>query len=196
MLATLDDSSLHLYFKCINMKNRSEVTQRQIGLKEIYLKDPTLAFITDSSEVIGKNLQDPFRTSVTISDELHVPFKVGIHRAVGGDHDFPNPGDILCAALACCFESTVRMIANRLNIQLQETKVKAIAQVDVRGTLLLDKTVPVGFQSMQLEVKLVSNDTDPKLMNILLKAAEQSCIIYQTLKQGLPIEIKANIKAK
>jgi uncharacterized OsmC-like protein len=176
------------------MKNESIVLQRQRQLNATYENDPSQALITDSSEVIGINLHDPFRTTVSISDEFKVPFKIGIHRAVGGDHDHPNSGDLLCATLAVCFESTIRMISNRLNIELSETRVKASAQVDVRGTLMIDKSVPVGFQSMQLDVVIVSKTTDQRMMNMLLKAVEQSCIIYQTLKQGMPVTITSNLE--
>jgi uncharacterized OsmC-like protein len=79
------------------------------------------------------------------------------------------------------------MISNRLNIQLSETRVIASARVDVRGTLMIDRSVPVGFQSMHLDVVVVSLDPNQKIMNILLRAAEESCIIYQTLKQGIQI---------
>jgi uncharacterized OsmC-like protein len=177
------------------MKNQSEVKQRQNALTDLYLDDPSLAFITHSSEVIGANLHDPFRTSATVSDDMQVPFKVGIHRAVGGDHDFPNPSDMLCAALASCFESTVRLIANRLDIQLTETRVTASAHVDVRGTLMIDKSISVGYQSMSLDVVLVSNAPNQKIMNVLLRAAEQSCIVYQTMKQGVPITFTSRLEA-
>ena len=178
------------------MKFKSEVSQRQKQLTELYNSNPSLALITDSSEVIGVNLEDPFRSSVSISDDHHVPFKVGIHRAVGGDHDFPNAGDILCAALAICFETTIRMISNRLNIELSETRVKASAKVDVRGTLMIDKSVPVGFQSMHLDVVVVSPTPNQKKMHIVLGAAEKSCIIYQTIKQGIPITITSSFETK
>ena len=182
--------------KCNYMKSESEVSQRQKRLKELYENNSSLAMITDSSEVIGINLEDPFRSSVAISNDFQVPFKVGIHRAVGGDHDFPNAGDILCGALAICFETTIRMISNRLNIELSETRVKASAQVDVRGTLLIDKSVPVGFQSMHLDVVVVSPTSNQKIMQILLGASEQSCIIYQTIKQGIPITITSSFETK
>lgn len=178
------------------MRNQSEVQKRQKRLGEIYIKNPSLALIEDSSEVIGVNLHDPFRTSVSIGNELQVPLKAGIHRAVGGDHDFPNPGDILCAALAVCFESTIRMISNRLNIELIETRVKASAQVDVRGTLMIDRSVPVGFQLMHLDVLLVSHGSTEKMLNTLLRAVEHSCIIYQTIKQGIPITISPSFETK
>jgi uncharacterized OsmC-like protein len=178
------------------MKFQSEVSQRQKRLNEVYKSNPSLAMITDSSEVTGANLHDPFRSSVSISDDFQVPFKTGIHRAVGGDHDFPNPGDILCGALAICFETTLRMISNRLNIELSETRVKASARVDVRGTLMIDRSVPVGFQSMHLDVVVISQDPNQKIMNILLRAAEESCIVYQTLKQGIPITITSSFDTK
>jgi uncharacterized OsmC-like protein len=175
-------------------KNNSDVYQRQMALFQLYQHDPTLALITDSAEVIGTDLHDPFRTSVSINEKMQIPFKIGVHKAVGGDHDFPNPGDLLCAALASCFESTIRMISNRLGIQLTETRIKATAEVDVRGTLMIDKTIPVGFLSMHVEVVLVSDNINEKVLNTLLGAAKQSCIIYQTIKQGIPITLHTNFE--
>ena len=146
--------------------------------------------------VIGINLHDPFRTSVTVNDKMKIPFKIGAHKAVGGDHDFPNPGDLLCASLASCFESTIRMISNKLGIELIETKIKANAYVDVRGTLMIDKSIPVEFQSMQIDALIRAKNTNEKLMNTLLKGAKQSCIVYQTIKKGVPITINTNIIIK
>jgi len=178
------------------MTNQSELQQRQLQLNELYKSNSTLALITDSSEVIGINLHDPLRTSVSINDELRIPFNVGVHRAVGGDHDFPNPGDILCAALASCFESTIRMISNRLNIELLETRVKASAQIDVRGTLMIDKSIPVGFQTMHVDVVIVAQARSKNLLETLIRAAEHSCVIYQTIKQGIPITITSKLDTK
>lgn len=73
----------------------------------------------------------------------------GIHRAVGGYHDAPNPGDILCAALASCLDSTIRIIADRLGITLTSLEVDVTAEVDVRGTLVVNRDIPVGFQAMR-----------------------------------------------
>lgn len=177
-------------------KKVSEVYERQISLSEKYQNNPELAWITDSSEVIGTNLQDPFRTSVSINKKMQVPFKVGVHKAVGGDHDFPNPGDILCAALAACFESTTRLISNRLGIVLTETRVIVSAKVDVRGTLIIDTSVPVGFQSMHVDVVLTSFNSNEKMLHTLIGAVKRSCIIYQTLKESLPITFNATIETQ
>lgn len=175
------------------MKNNSIVYQRHQPLNALYLKDPQKAMIIDVAEVIGTNLDDPFRTSVNINDELQVSFPIGVHRAIGGDHDFPNPGDILSAALAACFESTLRMIANRLQIELKETRVKASAIVDVRGTLMLDPSVPVGFQQMKLDIELKGRTVKENMLPTLVNAAKHCCVIYQTIKKGIPIEVNINI---
>lgn len=171
------------------MKHNSIVLERQRPLMASYIVAPEKALVTDMAIVEGKHLSDPFHTKVSVNQELQYPFPVGVHRAVGGLHDTPNPGDILCSALAACFESTLRLIANRLGIELRSTFVKAIAQVDVRGTLMVDRNVPVAFQRMGLEVEISANSEDSRLVATLLRATENSCIILQTLKVALPVEI-------
>jgi uncharacterized OsmC-like protein len=174
----------------------SIVHQRHLVLNEKYLKDAKSAWITDSAEVIGINLHDPFRTSVCINDKMKVPFKIGVHKAVGGDHDFPNPGDLLCASLASCFESTIKLISNKLGIELIETKIRVNAQVDVRGTLMIDKSVPVEFQSMHIDALIIAKNTNEKLLHTLINGTKRSCIVYQTIKKGISITLKSDIKIK
>jgi uncharacterized OsmC-like protein len=177
-------------------KKTSEVYVRQMALNKKYRDNPKLALITDSSEIIGANLHDPFRTTVCINGKMKVPFKIGVHEAVGGDHDFPNPGDILCASLAACFESTARLIANRLEIELTETRIRVSAEVDVRGTLMIDTTVPVGFRSMHVDVLLAAANSDEKMLHTLIGAVKRSCIIYHTLKESIPISFHVEVETR
>lgn len=176
------------------MSGSSIIKERQQPLMSSYVENPKAALITDMAIIEGANLHDPLHTSVSINEELRVDFPIGVHRAVGGDHDFPNSGDLLCAALASCFETALRMIANRLQITLLKTKVIATANVDVRGTLMVDKDVPVGFQSMGLNIEITVLSAVPtELADKLLKATERSCIVLQTLLRGTPINIQASI---
>ncbi len=174
--------------KKLKLRNaKSEVVRRHNKLKEIYDDDPKQALIVDSAVVKGENLDDPFHSKVLMNDELNLPLKTGLHRAVGGDHDYSTPGDILCAALAACLESTLRMIADRLEIQLKHTNVSVEAHLDVRGTLKFDNSVPVGFQKMNVDVELGSKNAGEKVLKTLFGAAVKSCVVYQTLKPGIPI---------
>jgi signal transduction histidine kinase/uncharacterized OsmC-like protein len=171
---------------------KSEVHKRQMELNKLYVANPEKALIVDSAVVIGQNLSDPFRNEVLINSEFKVPMKVGVHKAVGGDHDFPNPGDMLCASLAACVESTLRMIAGRLEIELFATRIEVTASIDVRGTLLIDKSVPVGFQSMHIAMEIGARGLSDKMVHTLVNATKRSCVVYQTLKQGIPITKEFN----
>jgi uncharacterized OsmC-like protein len=176
------------------MNQTSKVLKNQKPLYKAYEKHPSLAQITDKATIIGKHFDNPFQTSVAINDELNVNFEVGVHRAVGGLHDAPNPGDMLCASLAACFESTLRMICNRVRVDLLETKVEVLAHVDVRGTLMIDPKVDVGFTSMEVNVQVKFNDSiNQKQALQLLKSVERCCVIYQTLKQALSIIVNTQL---
>lgn len=184
----------HLAKKLKLRSVKSEVVRRHNKLKESYDQEPNEALIVDSAVVNGENLDDPFHSKVLMNDELNLPLKTGLHRAVGGDHDYSTPGDILCAALAVCMESTIRMIADRLEVQLDHTKVSVRAHLDVRGTLRFDKSVPVGFQKMVLKVELDAKNVGEKVLNTLFRAAVKSCVVYQTLKPGISIEKTLKIR--
>jgi uncharacterized OsmC-like protein len=55
---------------------------------------------------------DAIHFVVEVGKGFGVSQRLGVDAAVGGDHDLPNPGDLLCAALAACADSTVRMVAD------------------------------------------------------------------------------------
>jgi len=171
-------------------QNTASVRERQDPLRKRYKNAPEEAAITDRARATEGTETDPFHGFVVPGSEDHgVKWPFGIHRAVGGYHDAPNPGDVLCAALAVCLDSTIRMIAGRLGVELTALEVDVTADVDVRGTLRVDRTVPVGFQAMRCHVDVqAAEGTDPKLMEKLLAAAERSCVVLQTLQSGVPVE--------
>lgn len=107
---------------------------------------------------------------------------------MSSDHDAPNPGDMLCGALAACMDSTIRMVADHLGVTLTSLEVKVAAEVDVRGFLAVDRKVLVGFQKMECLVNFkTAEGTDPKLENMLKAASEYSCVNMNTLRSGVPI---------
>jgi len=118
----------------------------------------------------------------------------GIHRAVGGYHDAPNPGDILSAALAACLYSTTRMVADRVGIPLPALEVSASAEVDVRGTLMVDRTVPVAFQRMRCVVRgEVPSGVSAEQLKLLSQTAEHCCVVLQTLTPGVEVETRSEL---
>ena len=158
------------------------MAKRQAALARLYAMEPAASLVTDSafSQSSVENLRDPLHGQVMVSEHC-VP--IALHRAIGGEGDGPVPGDILCAALASCMDSSLRVIANRMSIKLQKLEVHVSAEVDVQGALCLDRKVPVGFQSVHVSVDLVASEgTSRQDLGSLLKAAEHCCVVLQTLK--------------
>ena len=168
------------------------VTRRQEPLQSHYKNAPEEARITDHA-VVDSAGADPFHGSVTFGDGQSASFDFGIHRAVGGDHDRPNPGDILCGALAACLDSTLRMIAARMDVTLDSLDVAVSADADVRGCLMVDRAVPAGFQGIEVDVRLEpAAGSDPTQIKMLMSAAEQCCVVLQTLRGDVPVTTRCS----
>lgn len=176
------------------MTKKIDVRKHQNPLIKLYKQSPEKAFVTDHAKTISSGIDDPFHGEVKPGKEDHnIVWKFGVHQGVGGPHDFPVPGDILSAALATCLDSTIRLIANRLDLDLKVLEVEVSANVDLRGTLAVDREVPVGFQSMKCNITIEGKDgTDPQQIKKLIKAAEYSCVVLQTLQSGVPVETSIN----
>lgn len=172
-----------------------DVREHQNPLIKRYKKSPEEAQVTDHARTTRTDLTDPFHGGVEPGSEDHgIIWNFGVHKGVGGPHDRPVPGDILCAALATCLDSTIRLIANRFDIRLEILEVDVSADVDLRGTLAVDQEVPVEFQSMECQIQIKGKKgTDPKHIQKLLKAAEYSCVVLQTLRSGVPIDTKKRV---
>jgi uncharacterized OsmC-like protein len=172
-----------------------DVRSRQDPLRKHYRESPDDARITDRAKTTGGTGMDPFHGKVVPgSEDRGVEWPFGIHRAVGGDHDLPNPGDLLAAALAACLDSTIRIIAARIGVSLTSLSVEVKADVDVRGCLQVDRVVPVGFQEMRCHVDLkAANGTEPQAVQMLLAASENSCVNFQTLRSGVRIATSMDV---
>ncbi|MFT4939874.1 MAG: putative OsmC-like protein [Paraglaciecola sp.] len=172
----------------------SIMNHRHDALAEKYHHTPALAWITDVATTGqgSTDIKDPLHVDVDVAG-FNIP--LGVHPAVGGDGDDPVPGEMLCAALASCLDSTIRIIANRLAVELTHLQVTVSAEIDVRGTLKFKPTIPVAFQKMHLSVEMETvAETKPELESALLKAAEASCVVMQTLKH--PPEITTQFQAR
>ena len=162
---------------------QTSVYSAQKPLKAKYKEAPESAMVTDHARTSGEVASDPFHSKVEPMDGCGVSIPVGVHAAVGGPHDAPTPGDLLCAALAACQDSAVRMVANLLGVELTELEVRVTAGADVRGAMAMDPAVPVGFHSITCDVRLKAKEgTPPALLEKLSVAAERCCVVQQTLK--------------
>ncbi len=169
--------------------DKISVSKIQAPLRAQYKTSPETALVVDRALTTGADASDPFHSVVEPMPGSGATLPVGVHKAVGGMHDAPTPGDILCAALAACLDSAVRMVANFLGVELEFLEVDVTADVDVRGAMAIDQQVPVGFQSMRCNVRLRAKEgTNPEHLETLRVGAEHCCIVLQTLRNPPPVE--------
>ena len=76
-----------------------------------------------------------------------------------------------------------------MGVELEELSLEVTARVDGRGTLLMEREVPIGFQAMTSTVRYRATAAVPAaLLDHLEKLAERCCIVRQTLKKAVPLE--------
>jgi uncharacterized OsmC-like protein len=80
-------------------------------------------------------------------------------------------------------------VATALDIPLKSASVSAEGDLDFRGTLGVAKDAPVGFAQIRLRFDLDTAAPQDKL-DQLLKLTERYCVVYQTIKNGPPVDIK------
>lgn len=171
--------------RTLDARQQVDMPARQQPLCEAYRGRPELAVITDRAMTFSANIPAamPLYGEVRLEGGRPIDLTYGVHKAVGGDGDYPVPGEILCAAIAACLDSTIRIIANRMGVPINRLSVDVEAKVDVRGTLLVDKAVPVGFQQMTICVDIdVPGVVTKQQVERLVSAAEHSCVVLQTIK--------------
>jgi uncharacterized OsmC-like protein len=171
----------------------TQVVLRQNRLQQHYREAPADALITERARTANGVSYDPFHGHLEIGGGApdRVPeqgLEFGIHSAVGGDHDLPNPGHLLLGALAACMDSTLRMMAERFEIELEALEVSVDGHVDVRGCLMLSAEAPVGFRDIHCRVALrPARGAPPLAIKRLMEAAERCCVILQTLRNATPV---------
>ena len=160
----------------------------------LYRKEPEAARITDGACTAPGHVDrnDPIHSELMIGTSQPLAAPVSIHSAVGGDHDGPNPGDYLCAALVGCFDTTLRIIADRFGVAIASLSVSAKAEVDTRGTLCVDPDVPVAFQRIALSVRLQVPGVPKANLEMLVAGTEHCCVVLRTLQGGVPIDISVD----
>ena len=155
----------------------------QAPIKERYKADPKAGWIT-------------LRAKGTL-DDANIACKVetgralavaGLHPATGGSGMELCSGDMLLEALVACAGVTLKAVSTALEIPLKSATVSAEGDLDFRGTLGVAKDAPVGFAQIRLRFDVDTEAPQDKL-DQLLKLTERYCVVYQTLKNGPPVEV-------
>ena len=163
--------------------NADQLRALQAPLKDEYRSRPQAAFITLKAS--GRLGEEHISCRVETGKAL---VEAGLHPATGGDGSFACSGDMLLEALVACAGVTLKAVSTALGVTLRSGTVNAEGDLDVRGTLGVDKQAPVGFSRVRLRFDL-DTDASPEQLQKLISMTERYCVIYQTLTRPPAISI-------
>src|SRR6201995_2702806 len=162
----------------------TELRAMQAPIKERYKHDAGAALITLKAK--GTLDDQNIACKVETGRALAV---AGLHPATGRPGMELCSGDMLLEALVACAGVTLKAVSTALAIPLKSGTVSAEGDLDFRGTLGVDKEAPVGFREIRLRFD-VNTDAPQDKLDQLLKLTERYCVVYQTIAQGPPVDVK------
>jgi uncharacterized OsmC-like protein len=164
--------------------DNNELRALQAPIKQRYKDDPDAAVIT----LKAKGTLDDAGIACKVETGRALAI-AGLHPATGGSGLELCWGDMLLEALVACAGVTVKAVATALAIPLCAGTVSAEGELDFRGTLGVAKEAPVGFRQIRLRFDLSTDGPQDKL-DQLLKLTERYCVVYKTIRNGPPVDIK------
>ena len=132
--------------------------------------------------------QGGFQTRIFIRDHEIIsdqPF------GFNGQNKGPKPSELVLAALAACQETTYRIFAEDMGIQIGEISVQLKGTQDLRGFMALDDEVPAGFTEIEGTIFIYSDASDEEL-ELLRKRVDQHCPVLDDLKR--PVGVRLSLK--
>lgn len=155
----------------------TSLREAQAPIKEQYRSDPDSARTPISATADFRN--DGITATV---DGWAGPVRAGLHRATGGDGSDACSGDMLLEALLGCAGVTMRSVATSMSMDIRSISIRAEGIFDARGTLGIDRNVPVGVQDVVVTAE-VDTDADDKALERLATSTERYCVVGQSLKE-------------
>jgi uncharacterized OsmC-like protein len=150
---------------------------RQAPLKEKYKVDPVSACTHLKATADWRDVG-----ITTTVDTWAGTVRAGLHTATGGDGQDACSGDMLLQALLACTGVTLRSVATAMRLDLGSVHLTAAGSFDARGTLGLDRAVPVGVQHMVVTVTVVTRADDAALQR-LAELTERYCVVAQSMRE-------------
>jgi uncharacterized OsmC-like protein len=157
--------------------------EKQRPLKAQYRADPDSALITLTAR--GEQTDAPISCSVDLGRAIYA---AQAHAGVGGEGTAACSGDLLLGALAACAQITVQMVATAMGIETERIGVTVEGDLDLKGTLGIDRETPVGFTAIRTTFEIVAPNASPEQLAALHEKAEQYCVVLSTLRTPPPIQ--------
>src|SRR3954464_12109740 len=162
-----------------------DLRELQRPLKEQYRSDPNSSRITLTAR--GGEAADAMPTSCSV-DLGRALYEAQAHPGVGGQGTGACSGDLLLGALAACAQLTCQMAATAMGLDARGIEVIVEGDLDLRGTLGIDRDVSAGFDAIRLRFAIDAPDAAAEDIDGLMARTERYCTVLQTLRRPPTIE--------
>ena len=157
-----------------------DLKEAQKPLKDRYRAEPSEARIT----LTARGSEASGAAAACSVDIGRAVYEAQAHAGVGGSGTAPCSGDLLLGALAACAQVTCQMVAAASGIPTERIEVTAEGELDLRGTLGIDREVAVGFDRIVLRFDVEgAGDRRDELIEKTLRY----CVVLQTLRSSPPV---------
>jgi uncharacterized OsmC-like protein len=167
-----------------------DLRETQRPLKDRYREDPGEAQITLSAR--GGSADEVVACSVDLGRAIQ---EAQAHPGVGGAGTGACSGDLLLGALAACAQLTCQMVASAMGIQAERIEVLVEGDLDLRGTLGIDREVPAGFNEIRVRFEIDAPAASEDELASLISKTERYCTVLQSLRAPSPVstELAPNV---
>lgn len=155
----------------------------QAPLKDRYRSEPESARITLTAR--ASEQEGPTACSVDLGRAIQ---EAQAHVGVGGAGTAACSGDLLLGALAACAQLTCQMVAASMGIEAETIEVVVEGDLDLRGTLGVDREVPAGFAAIRVRFDVDAPGEPQERIDSLIDKTERYCTVLRTLLEPPPIE--------
>ena len=155
----------------------------QTPLKQGYRDDPATAQIHAHAE--ARLSDDAIACTVPT---WHGETVAGLHPAAGGDGSEACSADLLLQALVACAGVTLKAVTTAMGVEMRSARVVADGIWDARGTLGVDREVPVGLTEINVRFE-IDSDAEPEKLQRIVQTVERYCVIFQTLRTSPKLSV-------
>lgn len=85
---------------------------------------------------------------------------------LGGTNQFANPQEYLLGAMNACITVQYAVVSALFGIELEELWIETEGDIDLRGFLAIDRSVPPGYESITYTVHMKANAPREKLEEV------------------------------
>jgi hypothetical protein len=164
--------------------DRETLRALQAPLKLQYKLSPDTANVCLKAEGVVEFDVPGCRVALHCNDGKFI--KAGLHPNAGGDGTQACSAELLLQALVTCAGTTLAAVSISMGLQISQALVSAKGWLDFRGTMGVDRSVPVGFTSVEMLFR-IDTQADETSVRKLIELTERYCVIYQTLLVSTPV---------